>query len=266
MSNTQKYWCFSNYGHGYYDDNDWDISTIINSKRYYFNQAERNRGHISTGDLILLREYGTGFHGTCIIAGDWTEDNEAPNKYKTTAGWFPIDNIERWDAILPYEVIRFKLTNQDHRSRIIRLRESDFSSVALAYKIYKNLGYGSTDGNFFLLESGLEEAVKQNISQLDLELADDSIQQQCSMGVGVGRSDLICRDKSGNYVVLELKANRSSDEVVGQILRYMGYVRENWAEEENKEVKGIILTPSFDEQLRLAAAEANIKVLRFRII
>ena len=264
MSNTQNYWCFSNHGRGYYNNSDWDISTIIKSKRYYFNQTERNRGHVSTGDLALLREYGTGFFGTCKIAGEWVEDKESADKYKTMAGWFPIDEIEHWEVLLPYEVIRSELSNQDHRSRIIRLDASDFSSVALAHKVYKNLGYGSTDGDFFLLESGLEEAVKHNIKQLDL-VADDSIQQQCSMGVGVGRSDLICRDKSGNYVVLELKANRSSDEVVGQILRYMGYVRENWAEKESKQVNGIILTPSFDEQLRLAAAEANIKVLRFRI-
>lgn len=265
MSNTQNYWCFSNHGRGYYNDSDWDITTITKSKQYYFSQSERNRGHVSTGDLVLLREYGTGFHGTCKITDEWVEDKEAADKHKIKAGWFPIDEIEHWDVFLPYEVIRSELSTQDHRSRIIRLNASDFSSVALAHKVYKNLGYGSTDGDFFLLEAGLEEAVKHNISQLNLELADPSIQQQCSMGIGVGRSDLICRDKSGNYVVLELKANRSSDVVVGQILRYMGYVRENWAVKEGKEVNGIILTPSFDEQLRLAAAEADIKVLRFRI-
>ena len=66
--------------------------------------------------------------------------------------------------------------------------------------------------------------------------------------------------------MLELKAIHSSDNVVGQILRYMGFIRETWAEKEGKDVKGIILTPSCDEQLRLAAKEAYIKVLRIRII
>lgn len=66
--------------------------------------------------------------------------------------------------------------------------------------------------------------------------------------------------------MLELKAIHSSDNVVGQILRYMGFIRETWAEKEGKDVKGIILTPSYDEQLRLAAKEAYIKVLRIRII
>ncbi len=266
MSNSQKYWCFSNYGVGSYPGTEWDISTIIKSKQYYFNETERNRQNISSGDVVIFREYSSGFWGTCQITGEWVKDEEAEGKYQVKAGWFPIDKIERWDVLLPYEVIRSELSNQDHRSRIIQLKVTDFSSVALAHKVYKNLGYGSTDGQFFLLESGLEEAVKFNLSQLDLVLADDPIQQQCNMGVGVGRSDLICRDKSDNYVVLELKATHSSDEVVGQILRYMGYVDENWAKKEDKQVTGIILTPSFDEQLRLAVTQVNkIKVLRFRI-
>lgn len=94
---------------------------------------------------------------------------------------------------------------------------------------------------------------------------EEDIQQQCSLGIGIGRTDLICLDEKDNYVVLELKAVHSSDNVVGQILRYMGYVRENWAQKEKKEVKGIILTPSYDEQLCLAAKEAGIAVLRLRI-
>ena len=111
-----------------------------------------------------------------------------------------------------------------------------------------------------------EEAVKANLSQLNLRLAEDEIQQQCNLGIGVGRTDLICRDKDNNFVVLELKAVQASDYVVGQILRYMGYIRENWANEQGVKVKGIIITPSYDEQLRLAAKEAGIKVLTIRII
>ena len=53
--------------------------------------------------------------------------------------------------------------------------------------------------------------------------------------------------------------------LIGQILRYMGYIRENWAEKENKKVEGIIITAGYDEQLRLAAKEAGIEVLRIKI-
>ena len=215
---------------------------------------------------MILREYGTGFWGTCEIVGDWVQDENAMEKHGKKAGWFPIGNVNDWGAILPYEVIHAELSNRDHRSRISLVQESDSEAIRIAFMVFKKLGFGSTDGDFFVLESGLEEAVKANLSQLGLKLADSKIQQQCSMGIGAGRSDLICRDKEGNFVVLELKAVHSSDEVVGQILRYMGFVRENWAKDENAEVTGLILTPSFDEQLRLAAAEAGIKVLRVRIL
>ena len=260
-----NYWCFCNHEVGYYGETDWDTSTIVKSKKYYLSQKERNRGNIKPGDKVLLRQYGAGFWGSCEIKEDWMRDSEAETKHEQKAGWFPIGKLEKWDAVLPFEVIRPELSNQDHRSRIIRLNEADWSAVHLGYKVYRNLGYGNTDGDFFVLESGLEEAVKANLSQLGLHLAEDAIQQQCDMGIGVGRSDLICQDASGNFVVLELKAVHSSDKVVGQILRYMGYVRENWAKSVGKEVSGIIITPTFDEQLRLAAAEAGIKVLRVRI-
>lgn len=169
-------------------------------------------------------------------------------------------------AVLPYELVKEDLSNQNHRLRIARATEQDLSVVELALRIYQRLGYGAADGSFFVLEAGLEEAVKANLKQLGLRLAEASIQQQCSLGIGIGRTDLICLDEHGDFVVLELKAVHTSDSVVGQLLRYMGYVRENWAAKAGKKVRGIVLTPSYDEQLRLAAKEANIQVLRIRIL
>lgn len=260
-----KIWIFSNNCEGYYDNSDWDTLTIIKSKHYYFKTLEPNRVNVQKGDIILLREYGAGFWGSCEIADDWIEDEKAKEKYKIKAGWYPIVNIKKWKLVLPYEVIRSELSNQNYRLRIAKATEEDKKKVELALKIYRNMGYGETDGSFFILEKGIEEAVKANLAQLKLQLAREEIQQQCRLGIGVGRTDLICRDNEDNYVVLELKAIHSSDNVVGQILRYMGYIRENWAKKERKDVKGIILTPSYDEQLRLAGKEAGIKVLRLRI-
>ncbi len=258
-------WIFSNNRVGYYEDSDWDTSSILKTKHYYFKESEPNRSKVKKGDIVLLREYGSGFWGSCEIADDWKQDKKGMEKHGINTGWFPIDKIVKWNATLPYEIIRTELSNQNFRLRIAKANLEDKKKIELALKIYTNLGYGKTDGNFFVLESGIEEAVKANLSQLDLRLAEDEIQQQCNLGVGVGRTDLICRDKDNNFVVLELKAVQASDYVVGQILRYMGYIRENWAKEQGVKVKGIIITPSYDEQLRLAAKEAGIKVLTIRI-
>ena len=263
MSNI---WIFSNNRIGYYEDSDWDTSTILKTKKYYFKESEPNRSKVLRGDTILLREYGVGFWGSCFIADTWTKDPNGPTQYDIETGWFPIEKIDKWKVALPYEIIRPELSNQNVRLRIAKANADDKNKIELALKIYTNLGYGESDGNFFVLESGLEEAVKSNLDQLKLTLAGKEIQQQCNLGVGVGRTDLICRDADNNFVVLELKATQTSDYVVGQILRYMGYIRENWANKEGVKVKGIIMTPSYNEQLRLAAKEANIKVLRIQII
>ena len=68
----------------------------------------------------------------------------------------------------------------------------------------------------------------------------------------VGRIDLLCEDlNSGAIVVVELKRGRQSDVVMGQLARYMGWVKEHLAN--GREVEGIVLTPEYDEKLRYAA-------------
>ncbi|PSV50048.1 endonuclease NucS domain-containing protein [Photobacterium indicum] len=259
-------WIFSNKKKGSYGESDWDTDTILKKKRYYFKESEPNRKNIKKGDLVLFRVYGSGFWGSCEISDDWVPDEKWRDKGRDVAtGWFPIKSVINWNVVLPYEIIRSELSNKNSRMRIAKSNSEEKSKIEFAKKIYIDLGYGATDGNFFVLESGVEEAVKANISQLKLKLAEDSIQQQCDLGIGVGRTDLICRDEDNNFVVLELKATQTSDYVVGQILRYMGYIQENWAEKEKVKVKGIIMTPSYDEHLRLAAKAANIQVLRLRI-
>ena len=55
----------------------------------------------------------------------------------------------------------------------------------------------------------------------------------------VGRIDLLCTDQQGNFIVVEIKKDRSGDKVVGQIQRYMGWVKEHLAGD--KDVRGIIV-------------------------
>jgi len=64
----------------------------------------------------------------------------------------------------------------------------------------------------------------------------------------VGRIDLLCKDKKGIHVVVELKKGRKSDEVVGQTLRYLGWVEKNF----NSKVRGIIIVNEPDDRLQYA--------------
>jgi restriction system protein len=62
----------------------------------------------------------------------------------------------------------------------------------------------------------------------------------------------IKKDKS-QLLVVELKKGRASDAVVGQILRYMGYVKQELAEP-NQTVKGAIIALDDDTKIRRALA------------
>jgi hypothetical protein len=59
---------------------------------------------------------------------------------------------------------------------------------------------------------------------------------------GAGEIDLLAYDKQkNNWVVIEIKKDRSPDKTVGQTLRYMGWIRENLAQKED-EVNGLIIS------------------------
>jgi len=62
----------------------------------------------------------------------------------------------------------------------------------------------------------------------------------------IGRLDLLCISKEGEYVIVEIKAQEARDSVFGQILRYIGWVHRN-IEGAGDKVRGIILASKFPE-------------------
>ena len=70
----------------------------------------------------------------------------------------------------------------------------------------------------------------------------------------IGKIDLLARNKKEKaWLVVEIKRNQSSDDTVGQALRYMGYVREHLAKKDDRD-EGLIVAHSGDERLRYALA------------
>ena len=65
----------------------------------------------------------------------------------------------------------------------------------------------------------------------------------------IGPIDILCIDKiSKEYVICELKRGQTSDETVGQLLRYMGWVYEHLSDSSNT-VKGILIGSKFDKKV-----------------
>lgn len=108
----------------------------------------------------------------------------------------------------------------------------------------------------FALEKYLEEFIVTNFhtifdDKLHLYVDPDGNRGQ-QYSTDVGRIDILATEPATkSYVVIELKKGQESDKVVGQILRYMGWVKEHVCEG-NENVKGLIICRQNDERLSYA--------------
>lgn len=93
------------------------------------------------------------------------------------------------------------------------------------------------------LESMLEDFITNNLSALEPSLQlfkdEDGIPGR-QYTTEVGTIDLLCVDGKNNFVVIELKRGRESDKVVGQISRYIGWVKAKLADN-SRDVRGIVI-------------------------
>lgn len=259
-----KYWIFSNKPEGFYQNNLWDLATNLRSCKYTIKEHEMNRKRVMPGDIVYLRIYGRSIIGKFVVDDPWKPLPKKQQLWKVIAGNFRMKDLVLWKSPLPQNIILGFLSNQNHRHRIVGITEEDSIRIETAQRVYERLGFGGTDKEIVILEKGLEEAIKPNLPKLGLKLANKRIQQQFSMGIGVGRSDLICMDENDDFVIIELKRGMTSDETIGQVLRYVGWARENLCEEGQK-VSGWIVAGDYDEQLRLAASAAEIKLVLIRL-
>lgn len=122
----------------------------------------------------------------------------------------------------------------------------------------------------FIIEKYLEDFLIGNWENTELGKKYDLIfennelvSQQYKTEIGI--IDLLVKEKgTGDYVVIELKRNQTSDTTVGQIMRYIGWVKSKLSQE--RPVKGIIIGYSNDEKLNYAiSCVENIEVFLYRI-
>jgi len=96
-----------------------------------------------------------------------------------------------------------------------------------------------------LLEAPLREFIARNIETVEkgLKLI------QTKYRTKAGEIDILCEDTKHRFVVVEVKRWKDSDKVVGQILRYMGAIKE----EKSSEPRGIIVLNQEDKRLNYAS-------------
>jgi RecB family endonuclease NucS len=116
------------------------------------------------------------------------------------------------------------------------------------------------------IEHDLEDFLTENLSLIKEGLKlyiDERGREGRQYPTDVGTIDLLCKDNE-DFVIIELKKGRASDPVVGQISRYIGWVRENLSEGHN--VRGIIIVHDFDPKLKYAVlAHDNLEIKYYEI-
>ena len=78
-----------------------------------------------------------------------------------------------------------------------------------------------------------------------------------------GFIDILCKDKNGDYVIIETKAGKAKDAALGQILGYIGALKASGVTEK---IRGILVASDFDSRLVYAAkALENITLTKYNL-
>ena len=223
---------------------------------------------IQKGDLVLSPD-GSGRYRVGEVTGDYKYVAGVPLAHRRAVRWMDVF-IDRSDMS---DVLRNSAgsigTVSDisrHRDEIERLIGGSAAGATVV-----SSDPAVEDPAAFALEQHLEEFLVQNWSQTELgkeyniyEEDGEVVGQQFATDTGPIDILAISKDKK-RLLVVELKKGRASDVVVGQILRYMGYVKEELLEP-GQSVQGMIIALEDDPRIRRALAMAsNVAFYRYQV-
>ena len=112
------------------------------------------------------------------------------------------------------------------------------------------------DPSAFVLEKYLEDFIVSNFKTIfkgKLRIYEDAEGNDGQQyATDIGPIDILALEpESNSFVIIELKKGRPSDQVVGQILRYMGWVKKNLCKD-GQAVKGLVICRDPDPKLTYA--------------
>ena len=213
---------------------------------------------MNLGDILLCpdgqRNYKVG-----KISGDYFYDASIPSLlHRRSVEWLPVS------------------INRDDMSQELKNSTGSIGTVSdiskYSSEIDKFIGgespikISSSDSeienpSMFALESHLEHFIIENWEQTilakDYDIFQDGELTGKQFPTDTGPIDIlaISKDKK-ELLVIELKKGRASDSVVGQIQRYMGYIKDEFLESGQK-VKGIIIALENDTKVKRALSVTN---------
>lgn len=119
----------------------------------------------------------------------------------------------------------------------------------------------------FAYEKDLKNFLAKNLSIIEtgLTLYEEEGIDGVEYDAGGRYIDILALDKNNRFVVIELKVSKGYDRVIGQLLRYTGWIKENLAEE-NKTVRGMIIARNITEDLKIACSQIdNIELFEYSL-
>jgi restriction system protein len=224
---------------------------------------------MSQGDFVLSPR-GDGTYVVGIVSGDYeyVADTELPHRRK----------VDWSNKLISKDDISQQLKNSmGSIGTVVNISgyAEEIQSLLGDLKIIEKPTILSTNpdvenASVFALEEHLEDFLIKNWANTELGKGYNIYVDEENTGrqfpTDTGPLDIlaISKDRS-ELLVIELKKGRTSDRVLGQIQRYMGYVIDELAEP-NQKVKGLII--GFDEDLALKRAlrvAQNIGFYRYEV-
>ena len=209
------------------------------------------------GDIILAPD-GEGSYRAGEVIGNYTYVSGEPLPHRRPMRWS--------NVIIPREAMSEGLLGS---SSVPLTIVGPNAITAYADEIERLMAAGSASPSYltrpdnpatdtsFALEKHLEDFLVRNWQNTELgqdyDIFDDGdglVGQQYQTDTGPMDILAISKDKS-RLLVVELKKGRAADAVVGQVLRYMGYVKEELAEA-GQTVQGVIIARDDDTRLQRA--------------
>lgn len=221
---------------------------------------------IKKGDLVLCPD-GTGRYRLGEITGDYFYSADENLPHRRPVQWLG-QVIDRADMSQPLKnstgSIGMYCDISSYREEIEKLLGGGQTTAVVVAEPIEDLAA-------FAMEKHLEDFLVENWAHTDLGKEYD-IYQEDGERVGqqyatdTGPIDILAISKNKKkLLVVELKKGRASDVVVGQILRYMGYVQEELAEK-NQTVTGVVIALEDDQRIRRALMVVpNIVFYRYQV-
>jgi hypothetical protein len=122
----------------------------------------------------------------------------------------------------------------------------------------------------FALEYQLRDFIAQNLPTIPIEgrrlrlYVDPTGRDGIEYSTAVGSIDILAVDDSDAFIVFELKRARSADHAIGQLTRYMGWIKETIGK--GRDVRGVIVSKTISDNLRYAVLVVpNVSLFEYKV-